>query len=285
LKAITIAILFVLWGAGSVSAQDEFPCEVSITCPAEVNLECGANLENFDLTGYPTVDVSASCTAQLNITHSDEVVFSSGTCFVSIVRTWTASIVGGPSDMCTQVITVADTEGPVFLDVPADATYQCIEDVPQAEELATVDCDDLIEINIFEPNGVDTLDCTLSTPVGPGPDWAVWLNGLASLGLAANDYYTWVPGTATMVYNIDGTAYLTGDIKNMSNASQTWTVHFWMQNGKNWTDWSAMGRSYKDDLGFGAANYPNWTYYELVPVFSHFVGTGANAGSSLYLSH
>jgi hypothetical protein len=278
------AAVFAIWGVSSAYAQTEFPCEISIECPGDVSLECGADIEDWDLTGYPVIN-EENCFGEIVVTHSDNVIFQDGTCLVVINRTWTASVIGGPSAVCSQTITVADTEGPVFVNEPADALYQCIGDVPPAEELETTDCGDLITTTIFEPNDVDTLICTLSTPVGPGPDWAVWLNGLTSLGLASNDYYRWVAGSASMEYHNDGTAYLTGTVENMTNPAEQWVVHFWMQNGKNWSDWSALGRSYKDDLGFGAAHYEDWTYYELVPVFSHFVGAGANAGSEIYLSH
>jgi hypothetical protein len=262
----------------------EFLCSLSIDCPADVTLECGDDINDLDLTGMPSISNSA-CFGDIVVTHSDALVFADGSCLVVYTRTWVASVVGGPSVMCTQTITVQDTQGPVFLDAPADASYQCISEVPQAQELETTDCGGNVDIVIFEPDGTDSLNCTLSTPVGPGPDWAVWLNGLTSLGLASNDYYRWVPGTATMVYNVDGTAYLTGTVENMTNTAEQWVVHFWMQNGQNWSDWSAQGRSYKNDLGFGTSTFQDWTYYELVPVFSHFVGAGTNAGSELYLSH
>ena len=284
LKATVVAVLIALWGVGNASAQSEFPCEISIDCPDAVSLECGADIDDLDLTGVPVVN-EFNCFQEVVIEHSDAVTLTDGTCLVVITRTWTASVIGGPSAMCTQTITVTDTEGPVFVAVPDDITYQCITEVPQAQELETTDCNDLTTVTVFEPNNVDTLNCTLSTPVGPGPDWAVWLNGLASMGLASNDYYRWIAGSASMVYNMDGTAYVTGTVENMTNPAEQWVVHFWMQNGKNWTDWSAEGRSYKDDLGFGAAHYEDWSYYELVPVFSHFVGAGTNAGSEIYLSH
>lgn len=283
LKAMFIAVVFVMWGMGNAYAQTEFPCEISISCPDDVTVECGTDLENFDLTGIAIVE-EANCFGQIVVTHSDALAVGDE-CAAVIIRTWTVAVIGGPSAMCTQSITVVDTESPVFVDVPADITYQCISQVPQAEELETTDCSSNVDIVIFEPDGTDSLNCVLSTPVGPGPDWAVWLNGLASLGLASNDYYRWVPGTASMVYNIDGTAYITGTVENMTNTAEQWVVHFWMQNGMNWSDWSALGRSYKNDLGFGTSTHQDWTYYELVPVFSHFVGAGTNAGSELYLSH
>jgi len=151
---------------------------------------------------------------------------------------------------------------------------------------SAMDCNGFEVSNGFESHtGGDTSNCVLTTPVGPGPDWSVWLNGLAVAGLQANDYYRWVAGTTSMSFYDDGTAYLEGEVVNMTNNGQKWQVEFWMQNGSDWADWSSMGRSYKDDLGLGSPYYTSWSYYELVPVLSHMTGLGANAGSELYLSH
>ena len=278
-KAIAIAFLFVLFGFENANAQNG--CDIDVFCPATVILECGDDYNDLDLTGMPTF--ATTCTSVVDVNYADNSVGTG--CHVIITRTWTASVVGGPSNSCTQIIHVIDTQGPVFNMEPADISVECEGEI-ETPLLSTTDCNPGSDIIIFDSNtGGDSLFCELTTPLGPGPDWAVWLNGLTGLGLAANDYYTWIPGSATMTFMVDGTAHITGDVQNMSNPGQTWNVSFWMENGKNWTDWSALGRSYKDDLGFGALTHFNWSYYELVPVFSHFVGTGLNAGSFLYLSH
>ena len=278
-KALSLAFLFVLCGFGNANAQIE--CDIDILCPSTATIECGSDQNDLDLTGIPTV--STNCTSVLNVTYFDN---SDGTgCHLIITRVWMASVVGGPSATCVQTIHVIDTQGPVFNMEPADINVQCENEITELE-LTSTDCNPGGDIVVFDSNtGGDSLFCELTTPIGPGPDWSVWLNGLTGLGLAANDYYTWVPGSATMIFMIDGTAHIEGDIQNMSNPSQTWNVDFWLENGKNWSDWSALGRSYKDDLGFGVATHFDWSYYELVPTFSNFVGTGSNAGSFLYLSH
>ena len=257
-------------------------CVVDYTCPADAVLECGANINDLSLTGAPIV------TGQCNVEVSQVTVASQGNtgCLAVYTRTWTIQVIGGPSYTCTQLITVEDTQGPVYTDVPANLNFTCADDIPAATEGTAIDCNEIAINEPFESHtGLDTSNCVLTTPIGPGPDWAVWLNGLALAGLQANDYYRWIPGTAFMSFYGDGTAKIWGQVENMTNNTQQWDCEFWMENGKNWADWSAMGRSYKNDLNLAGTNYLNWSYYEMVPVLSHFEGLGANVGSELYLSH
>jgi len=264
-----------------MSAQGEFDCAVQLDCPADVTVECGTDSENFEALGYP--NVLSDCS--VSVTFEDTPVAGGNGCSYSVVRTWIASTDFG-TETCNQTITYVDTEGPVFANAPEDASYQCVGDIPAIAELTATDCNGFTVNTGFESHtGGDTSNCVLTTPVGPGPDWSVWLDGLAILGLQANDYYRWVPNTATMTFYNDGTAYLEGEVENMTNNTQKWQVEFWMQNGSDWSSWSAMGRSYKDDMGLGAPYYTSWSYYELVPVVSQMTGLGANAGSSLFLSH
>jgi large repetitive protein len=280
-KALAFSLMFVMWSALNLSAQGEFDCTVQLDCPADVTVECGTNSEDFMVLGYPTF--SSDC--EVTVSHTDAAVPGGNGCSYSIIRTWTVSV-DGNSETCSHIITFEDTEGPVFVDAPGDMTYQCQGDIPAIVELTATDCNGYDINDGFESHtGGDTSNCVLTTSVGPGPDWSIWLNGMAMQGLQANDYYRWVPGTATMTFYDDGTAYLEGEVENMTNNAQKWQVEFWMENGANWASWSAMGRSYKDDLGLGAPYYTAWSYYELVPVVSQMTGLGANAGSALYMSH
>ena len=258
------------------------PCVVDYTCPSDAILECGADINDLTLTGAPIV--SSDCTVEVSqVTVASE---NNTGCLATYTRIWTIQVIGGPSYTCTQMITVEDTEGPVFTDLPATLNFTCVDDVPPMSEETAIDCNEIAVNEPFQSNtGLDTSNCVLTTPIGPGPDWAVWLDGLKLAGLQANDYYRWVPGTAYMSFYGDGTAKIWGQVENMTNNTQKWDAEFWMENGKNWADWSAMGRSYKNDLNLAGLNYLNWTYYEMVPVLSHLVGVGANVGSELYLSH
>lgn len=60
-------------------------------------------------------------------------------------------------------------------------------------------------------------------------------------------------------------------------------VVFHFINGRNWADWSALGRSYKADINALPEEHPNWMYYEFGD--SYAVGWGDMEGSSLAFTH
>ncbi len=112
-------------------------------------------------------------------------------------------------------------------------------------------------------------------------DIAFWLPGLNGVG--AN--YTFVANTAQISINdIDGTANITGELQNTLNPDQRWFINMQLVNKRNWTEWHALGRSYKDDLAIAGTNYINWSYYELAPT-SQLTGSGLLAGSLLQITH
>ena len=98
-----------------------------INCPADALIECGQNMFDFDITGYPTLN---NTYAGANITFSDALI-SSGNCNVIYARTWSASFshcANGfvvSSAQCTQIITVRDTQGPVMNGYQPTITVQC----------------------------------------------------------------------------------------------------------------------------------------------------------------
>ncbi len=282
--AKTLASLFlVLCGFGAANAQ-EFECEPIFNCPSDITVECGTDIDDLLLVGSITIEDAGDCSYIVD--YNDVTISDGNGCVVVIVRTYTVTLIGGPSWTCTQVITTEDTQGPVFPDFVSEISYQCEGEIPPVGDCIAEDCNSVILCDDFETHtGGDTLNCELALATGPGLDWSLWLNGLQSAGLAANDYYRWVPGTAYMSLNDDGTAHLWGDVVNVTNPSEGWTCHFWMENGRDWSDWSALGRGFKDDLGLGAPFHTFWTYYELVGGFSHLEGTGDNAGSWLSLTH
>jgi hypothetical protein len=288
LRAISVAVLFVLWGAASAVAQGEFPCEVSISCPSAVSVECGSDLENFELTGYPVFD-SFNCFSDeaLQVTHVDAVI-SEGLCSSVIVRTWTVSVVGGPSEMCSQTITIVDTEGPVFSNLE-DVTVQCLEEGNVFNEATAWDaCSGEAAIETFETeNGRIVTTCCLTTANGPGPDWALWL---PTLSQDASEVSTanWIfDGCGHLDVYADGTAHIYGTVHASNNPNQIFDVSLWLENQMGWGAWEAMGRDYKNDLGLGCANieHINWNYYELVGGFSTLTGHGDLEGDELYLYH
>ncbi|MAL23291.1 SprB repeat-containing protein, partial [Xanthomarina sp.] len=73
------------------------------------------------------------------ITYQDS---ASGTCPITVTRTFTITDTCGLSASATQTITVQDTTNPVFETAPADITVECIDDVPAMTNLGWTDnCD------------------------------------------------------------------------------------------------------------------------------------------------
>jgi hypothetical protein len=82
----------------------------------------------------------------------------------------------------------------------------------------------------------------------------------------------------------DGTAHLTGQVYAMGMPEQSWIMDVVLRERRDWNEWSALGRSYKDDMGLAGDDYLDWTYYEL-DESSVLIGAGVFEGSVLSLSH
>lgn len=112
------------------------------------------NTISSDIAPGSTLSAYASGDA-LIINYDGTAVFSEGqtatfqvenqtTCLASagVVRTWTVFDAAGNSDTAEQIITLVDTEGPVFEDFPADMTVSCGDDTSLPTPMA-VDCGDV----------------------------------------------------------------------------------------------------------------------------------------------
>ena len=260
-------------------------------CPNDVTVVCTSDY-SADFLGYPTVQsIPFACNYDpcAGGYFEYEDIFVDGdpgsTCNVVVERTFTRYSSGGEAIFqCQQEITLEDTEAPEFTTEIEDQTVSCLEEVPAPLDLEAIDAcsGETSEAVIFDSNtGELTKTCELSVAVGPGDDWAVWLN---EFNAASSDNFVWSAGGQLDYFN-DGTAHLTGAIVNEFNAAEGFLVDLWFENGVDWTDWSAQGRWYKDDAGYGADNFEDWMYYELVNGFSTLTGTGDFAGDELYLSH
>lgn len=285
LKSLALAIVFVLCGASDAFAQP------SIQCPTDnIRVDCLEEMFDFDQVG--TVTVSGSEGYDVAITYVDNQVNSNNNpCRRIFNRTYNVDFTneaGTISLMCTQTIKVFDFEAPVFVDAPANANYQCLSEVPAFTNLLATDgCGDEVVVEQLQEAFVsdDTLICDqVSTPQGPGQDWAVWINGLYSSGLASTDWYRW-RGTPSIRFNSNGQARLVGTVEAINNPANGWYVDMTMMNGVNWSTWSANGGLYMDNLGQSGSTHTSWSFYQLVANFSRLQGFGAFAGSRLNLSH
>lgn len=107
------------------------------------NIAPGSTLSAFAAGGDLNIFYDGSAIYSEGQTATFEVADQS-TCLANpgVVRTWTVSDDAGNSSTATQNITIIDTQGPVFLDFPADMTVSCSDDTsletPAAEDCGSV---------------------------------------------------------------------------------------------------------------------------------------------------
>ncbi|MDG1158890.1 MAG: hypothetical protein P8N19_05310, partial [Flavobacteriales bacterium] len=196
---------------------------------------------------------------------------------------------GNMSEGVSVVCDFFDTTGPEFIDLPADLTVQCLEEVPAQAELSAEDaCSSTTEVEVFtSETGNVVTTCTATAAVGPNGAWALWLPQFEEAGLSNTDSF--VPVNLTFEQYDDGTAHLFGEVVNDENPNQGFIISTWYENGMGWDEWSNQDfpTSYKDDFGFGAIDnrFEDWMYYITVDGFSTLTGTGELEGTVLYLSH
>ncbi len=92
-----------------------------ITCPANVQLQCGASTAPAN-TGSATA--TDNCGGTVTITHTDSPTPANCTGNPGIARIWTATDACGNSASCTQSISFVDTTAPVIT-CPANVQLQC----------------------------------------------------------------------------------------------------------------------------------------------------------------
>ncbi len=275
-----------LFGAGTLNVTNfTYPgdCGCMIECPEDVTVECDEDI-SADVLGVPTG--MGNCDFGVEV--SDEVI-EEGDCLTIIERTFLI-FEGDEESECVQTITIVDTTAPEFIDFPEDVLVECIEDVPAPEMVSAEDnCDMDIVVEMFESQtGEPETECIATTAFAPGDDWAVWLPTLEVLGLTATDDFVPSGDGLTFTQYADGTAHLFGQVENNTDPSQKWEVSIWLENKRDWDEWSGLGRSYKDSFGFAEAGgdlWETWDYYEMVNGFSMLTGVDALAGNVLYLEH
>jgi hypothetical protein len=127
--------------------------------------------------------------------------------------------------------------------------------------------------------------CGATTAFGTGPDWAVWISGLNTLGLAPSNYFVTTGGP--LAYTLDpvtGDIHMEGWVYNDLDPSYVLFLDLDLENRRNFAEWTALGRSYKDP--FLTGNHVDWMYYELLPGTSSLTGASPNtAGWQIPLFH
>jgi hypothetical protein len=118
----TLSLLVTSNGCASACSTDVLVSNAiapSLSCPADVTLECPANTTTNN-TGVATAQ---GVCGHVTVTYSDSVSNVCGGAKV-IFRTWTATDLCGNTTNCTQTITIRDTTAP-RITCPTNMTLQC----------------------------------------------------------------------------------------------------------------------------------------------------------------
>lgn len=97
--------------------------------------------------------------------------------------------------------------------------------------------------------------------------------------------YKMVPGTGSFNINSAGEAVLTGIVQNEFFANQRFRMEIYLNNRRNWVQWSRLGRDYKVSSTVPANAYLGWDFFELDSTRSRLYGEGAFAGDTIFMSH
>ncbi|WP_372755052.1 tandem-95 repeat protein, partial [Mariniflexile sp.] len=140
------------YSEASLTVVDTTPPAFNSPLPADVTVECSA------IPVAPTLTATDNCgsaTVNLNTTSTKTNNGSCNDSSYTITRTWTATDCCGINTIThTQTITVQDTTAPIISAAPADASYQCLAEVPAAGNLtATDNC-----TSEFSVAGVDNIN-------------------------------------------------------------------------------------------------------------------------------
>ncbi len=171
---------------------------------------------------------------------------------------------------------------PTFTNTPNSIEVDCSQTNPEfgSAEAESTCCDGSTTVTTAEVHTGGAINsCNINTAFGPGPDWAFWLPGVNPASVV------WLfDGPATMIEYDDDKAIISGHIYSAANPAQGFDVFIILNNKRNWSEWSALNRGYKNDLNLAGTQYTNWNYYEMQDGFCYLQGTGALEGSHLQLT-
>ncbi|MFM7814558.1 MAG: hypothetical protein ACKO66_08590, partial [Flavobacteriales bacterium] len=123
-----------------------FPLNATLTC---------SQIPSIENSGVQFADACSAVTSQVN-----EVILP-GDCPQSytLQRTWTITDACGNSATQTWIIQAVDNEAPQILNVPADVTIDCSDEIPAAPNVIAVDdCDSAPQL--IETSAIETIGCT-----------------------------------------------------------------------------------------------------------------------------
>ncbi|MEM1118812.1 MAG: T9SS type A sorting domain-containing protein [Bacteroidota bacterium] len=136
--------------------------------PEPVAVQCAD-----DVPAPAALSATDNCSGTVEGVPSDEITPGDCPNKFTVTRTWTFTDECGNSSSVSQVITVEDTEAPVFTEVPEDLTVQCREDVPELTDPTATDNCQTPTVTCTEAedtdecgNGTITVTCTADDGCG-----------------------------------------------------------------------------------------------------------------------
>lgn len=202
----------------------------------------------------------------------------------TLERIWTALDACGLQSSFVQIIEVRDTLAPEFALLPAEVWVSCEELASLPTAQATDGCSATVDVVVSETTVYleeASEGCEVWNADAAAGPIALWLPN--NLGLVT-DYVFGANAGMFVEYDVNGTAHLSGTVYNPADTNQQWILDIDLVQRRTWAQWSAMGRSYKDDAGYADNHFMDWSFYEMAPS-SRIVGAGSFAGSVLTLLH
>ncbi len=140
---------------GSVSqvvtiADTEAP--VSLThIPEEITVQCADEVPSYE------IEWADNCDGELELFATSSIAIDG--CIQIISRTWSAVDACGNTGSVSQVVTIADTEAPVFLTELAPITLECSDDFPSVHIEVIDNCGEVTLTEKFIEIGVEFESC------------------------------------------------------------------------------------------------------------------------------
>ena len=129
-----------------IKIKDNTPPVITGGIPADITVPCN-NIP------APSANITATdnCDAILDVTSSDQIIGSG--CTYTIERTWAVTDDCGNATEHVQILTVVDTEPPVFTDVPSDITVECTA-IPDPYDPSAMDNCQSVTITMSDSTGL-----------------------------------------------------------------------------------------------------------------------------------
>jgi len=274
-----------------VVVNDNTP-PVITSCPADYEVQCFDDVLPCDVSD---VIASDNC-GDVTITCIQGAMVGDG-CPGTVTNTYIATDDCGNTAVCTQTITVNDTEAPMLVGTGPDLVVECEADIPSTDLVSAEDnCDPSVLLELDESQLFDLdNECEVSDPVSILNNADLWSLILFSLPTDADLSANWLvhEDGLTFIDNGDGTASLVGKVYNDEAPNLIFQVDIQLMDKRNWVEWSSLPvngnpgqfRTYKDDTGIAEAGnlFVDWDYYEIDPNNSYLFGLDGLAGTSLAL--